>query len=99
MKAKIAAILAGTMLTVTGGTMSASAAVTSTINQQEIGGQQTTLLLAKNRKKSPPLLRGGRVKDQPGVRFHRVPGTLDSNKLKKSFNTIRKLGESIKKKK
>lgn len=47
MKGKMAAILAGTMLAVTGAWGSASATVLATIGQQEIGGQQQTLLLAK----------------------------------------------------
>ncbi len=35
-------------------------------------------LVRKGRKHSIVLVRGGRVKDLPGVRYHIVRGTLDS---------------------
>ncbi len=46
MKSKIAVILAGTMLAITGATLPASAIVSSTVSQEAINGQPETLLLA-----------------------------------------------------
>ncbi len=75
MKGKITAILVGTMLALTGTTMSASATLTSTINQQEIGKQQTTLILAKKSVRTV-----SHVKKKKGkylkVKTHRLPGSL-----------------------
>jgi hypothetical protein len=52
MKGKLSAIIAGTMLAVTGTTLPASAIVSSTVGQQQIGVQQETLLLAANKGNS-----------------------------------------------
>lgn len=38
------------------------------------------------------LIRGGRVKDLPGVRYHIVRGTLDCNGVKDRYNSRSKYG-------
>ena len=57
MKGKLTAIIAGTMLAITGATLPASALVSSTVSQQPVNGQTETLLLAANKKANP--VKGG----------------------------------------
>lgn len=99
MKRQMTALIAGTMLAITGGTMSASAIVTGTINQQEIGGQQTTLLLAKKGKKDTRIPGATGFKVIPGrVFLSRPSGSLREVK-EKTENLKRKILKVVKKKK
>ncbi len=73
MKGKLTAIIAGTMLAVTGATLPASAIVSSTIGQQQIGVQQETVLLA---------VKGNTVKEGNTVKGGHSTGKSPSNKGK-----------------
>jgi len=78
MKGKLTAIIAGTMLAITGATLPASAIVSGTGGEQPLAGRQTeTILLAANKKSKPPA-----AKKDNTVKGGHSTGKSPSNKAK-----------------
>ncbi|MBR8834405.1 MAG: hypothetical protein DSM106950_10315 [Stigonema ocellatum SAG 48.90 = DSM 106950] len=94
MKGKLSAIIAGTMLAVTGATLPASAIVSSTIGQQQIGVQQETLLLAAKDN----TVKGGHSKITPTKKEKHQNGEARRNQdqnVNPAFKAYKKKGGKL----